>query len=80
MDDYANIINANNTCNHLSQTIKEGKNSVPFDLRLIDEKRPENGLFVQYMGGNKCNDTANYQLLIQINCNSNIDSVTFQLD
>lgn len=64
MDDYANIINANNTCNHLSQTIKKGHTSVPFDLRLIDKKQPENGLIVEYMGGNKCNETANFQLLI----------------
>lgn len=64
MDDYANIINANNTCNHLSETMKEGETTVPFIMSLISQDQPELGVQMQYMGGNKCNDTANFQLLV----------------
>jgi hypothetical protein len=60
MDDYANIINANNTCTHLSETMKEKATTVPFTLSLISEKNPELGVMMQYMGKNKCNDTANF--------------------
>jgi hypothetical protein len=80
MGDFANIINANNTCNHLSHILDDDETTVPFDLSLIEESHPDLGLIMRYTGGNKCNETANYQLVIQINCNPNIDKVTYSLD
>lgn len=81
-DDYANIINGNNTCNHISETLDKGVSTVPFDLRLIDKSNPTLGIQMQYNGGDKCNATASYRLIVQINCNPNLSpqAVTYQLD
>ena len=40
--------------------MKEKATTVPFTIDLIAESNPELGVMVQYMGNNKCNDTANY--------------------
>lgn len=45
-DDYANFINANNTCNHLSRIVGEGER--PGTVKLISEVNPELGLKMVY--------------------------------
>jgi hypothetical protein len=53
--DFANLINENNTCNHLSsQALSE------VGVSLIDEEQPQLGLKLAFKGGNRCNDTAYY--------------------
>ena len=52
----------------------------PGALSLISEDNPELGLLMTYEGGNMCNETDHYQLVVQINCNPNLQTTTYQLD
>lgn len=79
MPDHANIINANTTCNHLSKVVMDGEQK-PGTLSLISEKNPGLGVIMSYEGGNMCNDTSHFSLVVQINCNPNLDKTTFGLD
>jgi hypothetical protein len=55
--DFANFVNENNTCNHMSsQSLSD------VVVNLIDEDKPDLGLKLLFKGSTKCNDTANYQL------------------
>ena len=35
---------------------------------------------MMYEGGNMCNETANFQLIVQVNCNPNIEHTTYAFD
>lgn len=73
--DYANMINENNTCNHLSSaTLSE------VTVSLIDEEVPDLGLKLLYKGGNRCNATNFYQLEVQLNCDEYASKVSYVLD
>ena len=78
-NDYANIINANQTCNHLSRVLEKGT-KLPGELKLISEQMPELGVIMMYKGGNMCNETHHFQLEVQINCNPNIEHTTYAFD
>lgn len=57
--DYANSINSNNTCNHLSSS-----DISDVQVELIDIWRPDLGLELTYFGGNQCNSTSPFSLTI----------------
>ena len=67
-DDYANLINAYGTCDHLSSPIVH-KKQAPGQYQLIDPQYPEQGIKITYLNGNKCTDTQFYELSINLNCN-----------
>lgn len=79
MNDYANIINGVETCNHLSRTL-ESNTGEPGTLSLISKTSPDMGVIMTYEGGNMCNDVDHYSLTVQINCNPNIEKTTYHLD
>ncbi len=63
MADFANMVNENNTCSHMSsQSLSD------VVVALIDTENPELGLTLKFNGGNKCNSTSYYELLLQLNC------------
>ena len=57
--DYANVINENNTCNHMS-----GNELSQVDIALIDADKPSLGLQLQYEGGNFCAENNKFSLLV----------------
>ena len=71
-EDYANMVNYNNTCNHLSKVVEEGEQK-PGVMSLISDRNPSLGIIMSYEGGNQCNATSKYSLEVQINCNPNLD-------
>jgi hypothetical protein len=74
--DYANIINENNTCNHISS-----KSLSEVGVNFIDSSRPDLGLKLNFTGGNMCNKTDKYVLEVQLNCDLNAGSrVSYELD
>ena len=79
MPDHANIINSVGTCNHLSKVELDGEDK-PGTLSLISEANPGLGVLMTYEGGNMCNETSHFSLVVQINCNPNLDKTTFGLD
>ena len=60
-EDYANIIDANNTCNHLSKLPEDS--STPGRVDLISNALPEFGVNMIYEG-NHCNETHLFTLNI----------------
>jgi len=52
----------------------------PGAMKLISEQSPELGVMMMYEGGNLCNETANFQLIVQVNCNPNIEHTTYAFD
>lgn len=75
MADFANMINENNTCSHMSsQSLSD------VAVNLIDTENPELGLTLKFTGGNKCNATAYYALLVQLNCDAYATQTSVQLD
>lgn len=74
--DYANLINGNNTCNHLSRVVIDGEQK-PGVMSLISDANPGLGVIMSYEGGNMCNETSAFSLSVQINCNPNLDKTTF---
>ena len=79
MADHANIVNSNNTCNHLSRVYVDGEQK-PGTLSLISEQNPRLGVVMNYEGGNMCNETSRFSLTVQINCNPNLDKTTYAFD
>ena len=77
--DHANIVNSVGTCNHLSRVVQDGEEK-PGTLSLISENNPTLGVLMTYEGGNMCNETSAFSLVVQINCNPNLDKTTFGLD
>ncbi|CDW71763.1 UNKNOWN [Stylonychia lemnae] len=73
--DFANIINENNTCSHMSS----GSLS-DVGVSLIDNDKPDLGLRLNFTGGNMCNDTAKFQLLLQLNCDDYAQGTSYSLD
>lgn len=55
--DFANEINQNNTCDHLSSSSLHD-----VGVSLIDENKGDLGLRLFFTGGNMCNDTHKFQL------------------
>jgi hypothetical protein len=51
-DDYANVVNENNTCNHVSETTEENKQ--PGFFHMIDEQDAIKGVRLQYTNGDRC--------------------------
>ena len=49
-------------------------------MSLLDEARPDNGVQLVYSGGNYCNETDYYTLTIQINCDEDATTPTYELD
>ena len=49
--DFANVINENNTCNHMSSQYL-----TDVGVGLIDEDRPDLGLRLNFSGGNMCDE------------------------
>ena len=73
--DYANVINENNTCSHLSSgSIHD------VVVSLIDPDKGELGMKLLYKGGNYCNDTHPFSLLVQLNCDKYATVTTYDLD
>lgn len=56
--DFVNIVNENNTCNHMSSDSLHDVN-----VSLIDTNKPDLGLRLLYEG-NTCNATHKYSLLL----------------
>ena len=75
MNDYANVINENNTCNHMS-----GYDLDQVDVTLIDADKPDLGVQLQYEGGNFCAENNKFSLLVQLNCNENKQDTSYELD
>lgn len=73
--DYANSVNNNQTCNHLS-----GSDNVEARTSLISKDYPEYGVNMKMIHGNQCNATHNYELDIQINCDAGATKTTYKLD
>lgn len=73
--DYANLVNENNTCYHISTS---SINDVA--ITFIDEEVPSLGVSLTYGGASMCNDTDYYTLTVQINCNTYTDSTSYELD
>ena len=72
--DYANQINSNNTCEHLSSdSINEQT------VALLDSEFPDKGVALSYTGGNWCNDTNQYTLTIEINCDEDAGFTEYEL-
>jgi len=73
--DFANMINQNNTCNHLSSgSISNIK------VSLINDNKPEKGVSLYFEGGNYCNETTKFQLTLDIVCDPDATKTTFDLD
>jgi len=49
-------------------------------VSLIDDDMPELGLRLNFTGGNKCDDTHSFQLMVQLNCDEYATSTTYNLD
>jgi len=49
-------------------------------VALIDTANPELGLTLKFTGGNKCNATAYYALVVQLNCDTYATQTYLQLD
>lgn len=79
MPDHANIVNSVGTCNHLSKVEMDGEDK-PGTLSLISQTNPGLGVIMNYEGGNMCNETSHYSLVVQINCNPNLEQTTYGLD
>ena len=52
----------------------------PGQMKLISEESPELGVMMMYEGGNMCNETHHFSLVVQVNCNPNIETTTYALD
>jgi hypothetical protein len=74
-EDYAHITNQNNTCDHMST-----KSISDIDVQLIQRQVPELGLTLTYKDGNQCNETSNYGLILQMNCDQYATRTTYSLD
>ena len=73
--DFANVINENNTCNHLSsQYLSDVK------VDMIDSEQPDLGLTLLFSGGNMCNATNKFELLVQLNCDQYNPKTSYNLD
>lgn len=78
-NDYANLFNSNNTCNHLSEVLSV--NESPGSFRLLEEGQASKGLFVTYDQGDRCSTSSNYVLTVEIRCNiTNIGTPKVRLD
>ena len=56
--DYANIVDKNNTCNHMSQTGGGDEElKYPAVFSLLDPNKPFLGLRLAYTGGDRCTKT-----------------------
>ena len=74
--DYANIVNENNTCAHLTDTKISN-----IGVKLIDEEYPELGLILDlYSGSHLCNATDYFTLQLQLNCDQYSNKPSFTLD
>lgn len=73
--DYANEVNQNNTCVHLSSA-----SISDIGVSLIDPDEPDLGLVLTFKGGNQCNATSDYQLVLQLNCDEYASTTTYNLD
>ena len=61
--DFANIVNENNTCSHMSSA-----SLGDVLVTMIDSDYPELGLILNFTGGNTCNATSSFNLIVQLNC------------
>jgi hypothetical protein len=55
LNDFANVINENNTCSHLSSS-----NLADVGVSLIDDDKPDLGLKLNFTGGNMCDEKQKY--------------------
>lgn len=67
--DYANIINTNNTCSHMTPILNKKEKNKPGSYSMVNEKYPTEGIQLTYTGGNKCAQNDTYSLLVTLNCN-----------
>lgn len=49
-------------------------------VTLIDNENPESGLMLEFTGGDSCNETNNYALTVQLNCDQYAKKTTYELD
>ena len=75
VDDYANEVNENNTCSHMSST-----SISDVAVSLIDSDTPDTGIYLEYSGTVLCNTTAYYSLTIQLECDEDATTATYALD
>lgn len=75
VQDFANEVNENGTCHHLSSSSLNNPVST-----FISEDSPKLGMNLIYTGGDMCNDTAYYTLTLQLNCDEYLDKSTYTLD
>lgn len=73
--DYANSVNTNQTCEHLS-----GADATSIKAYLQDENYPDYGVNIKLTHGNACTERKNYGLDIQLNCDAGASKTTFELD
>ena len=75
MRDFANKVNSNNTCNHLSSdSVSKAQ------VALADAKKPDKGVTITYHGGNLCNATDKYSLTIELLCDSTLATPSYEVD
>jgi len=73
--DYANSVNNNQTCEHLS-----GSGATDLKASLQNENHPEYGVNLQMTHGNACTEKKNYGLDLQINCDAGASKTSYHLD
>ena len=49
-------------------------------VNLIDVNKPELGLRLNFTGGNMCNATHKYSLIVQLNCEENAAGISYEMD
>jgi hypothetical protein len=75
VNDFANEVNENGTCHHLSSDSLSNPVST-----FISEDMPNMGMNLVYTGGDMCNDTSFYTFTMQLNCDEYLDTSTYTLD
>lgn len=70
-------MNENNTCYHVADP-----NSIVTDVttQLISENDANLGVTLMYPTGDKCSDTSNYMIQVQVNCNEDLTTATYHFD
>mmetsp|Transcript_4438 Transcript_4438/g.7558 ORF Transcript_4438/g.7558 Transcript_4438/m.7558 type:complete len:311 (+) Transcript_4438:493-1425(+) len=73
--DFANSVNENGTCQHLS-----GSDLAHQQVSLQDQSYPEYGVVMKFKMGNACTDKKDFSLQLQINCDPAASRTHYYLD
>ena len=67
--DYANVVNQNQTCTHLTETLDDG---TPGIFEFLNPTDPSVGVRILYEGGDKCQNYISYSLSIDVLCDESL--------